>query len=121
MNEAPQQDQNHNSSNDQQQVPIIQDNESNAEDFSEPLSSPAEPTTIITEPIVTQEPQPEPQPITPQLPAPPAETPSTSNNALIMQIKILSEYAKDMKRSMYAVSKAAGVHHEYVRKAVRFC
>jgi hypothetical protein len=35
-----------------------------------------------------------------------------------MQIKILSEYAKDIKRSMYAVSKAPGVHHEYVRKAV---
>lgn len=97
MNEAPQQDQNHNSSNDQQQDPIIQDNERDAEDFSEPLSSPAEPTTIITEPIVTQEPQPEPQPITPQLPAPPAETPSTSNNALIMQIKILSGVREEHK------------------------
>jgi hypothetical protein len=81
------------------------------QDFSEPLD-PAD--------AVVGEPEPEPEP-EPQLPASPAETPSTSNNALIMQIKILSEYAKDIKRSMYAVSKAAGVHHEYVRKAVRFC
>jgi hypothetical protein len=35
-----------------------------------------------------------------------------------MQIKILSEYAKDIKRSMNAVASAAGVHHEYVRRAV---
>jgi hypothetical protein len=35
-----------------------------------------------------------------------------------MQIKILSEYAKDIRRSMYAVLRAAGVHHEYVKKAV---
>jgi hypothetical protein len=35
-----------------------------------------------------------------------------------MQIKILSEYAKDIKRTMNAVAQAAGVHHEYVRRAV---
>jgi cytoskeletal protein RodZ len=104
----------------QQQQPIIQDNESDAvaeqeQDFSEPLSP--EEAIITDEPIVTEdeattEPEPEPAPM-PQLPARPAETPSTSNNALIMQIKILSKYAKDIRRSMYAVSRAAGVHLAY--------
>jgi hypothetical protein len=42
VSEASQQDQSNNSSNDQQRDPIIQDNESDAEDFSEPLSSPAD-------------------------------------------------------------------------------
>jgi hypothetical protein len=83
------------------------------QDFSEPLSP--EEAVMTQEPVTPVEPEPAPTP-TPELQ--PAETPSTSNNALIMQIKILSEYAKDIKRSMYAVSKAVGVHHEYVRKAV---
>jgi hypothetical protein len=82
------------------------------QDFSEPLSP--EEAVMTQEPVTPAEPEPAPTPT----PEPPAETPSTSNNALIMQIKILSEYAKDTKRSMYAVSRAAGVHHEYVKKAV---
>jgi hypothetical protein len=49
----------------------------------------------------------------PALPAAPAETPSTSNNARIIQIQILSEYANDIKRSMYAISKATGFHGAY--------
>jgi hypothetical protein len=86
------------------------------QDFSEPLD-PADAVVGAAEP--EPEPEPEPQPQQPQLPeASPAETPSTSNNALIMQIKILSEYAKDIKRSMNAVATAAGVHSEYVRRAV---
>ncbi len=87
--------------------PIIQEDASDAqqEDFSEPLD-PAE--AIIGEPVIP-EPEPaeaapsstteQPAPV-PQLPSPPAETPSTSNNALIMQIKILSKYPEDIKRSM---------------------
>jgi hypothetical protein len=95
------------------------------QDFSEPLDPQDE--VVAEEPPQPQEEE-EPEPVEeepqlqqqPQLPAPalPAETPSTSNNALIMQIKILSEYAKDTKRSMNAVAAAAGVHHEYVRRAV---
>jgi hypothetical protein len=104
------QENNNNDPQQQEQPPIIQDNESDAQDFSEPLS-PAE--AIIGEPV-TAEPEPEAPSssspsiiiIPPQLPAPtPAETPSTSNNALIMQI-ILSEYSKDINRSMYAVVNA---------------
>jgi hypothetical protein len=86
------------------------DNDVPQEDLSEPLDP--RDTTIASEP----EPEPEPQPQLP--PTSPAETPSASTNALIMQIKILSEYAKDIKRSMNAVASAAGVHHEYVRRAV---
>jgi hypothetical protein len=71
-------------------------NESNAQqDFSEPLD--------LAEAVVGE---PEPEPPTTEAPA---ETPSTSNNALIMQIKILSEYAKDIRRSMYAVAQTADV------------
>jgi hypothetical protein len=95
------------------------------EDDSEPLAP--EDAVVEGEPEAEAEPQ-EPEPEEGQqdtgetspstLPALPAETPSTSNNALIMQIKILSEYAKDIKRTMNAVAEAAGVHHEYVRRAV---
>jgi hypothetical protein len=42
----------------------------------------------------------------------------SSNNARIIQIQILSEYAKDINRSMYAVANVGGFHHEYVRRAV---
>jgi hypothetical protein len=93
------------------------------QDFSEPLD-PCD-ATIAEEPPQEEEEEPEPaeeepEPPQPQLPAPalPAETPSSANNALIMQIKILQEYAKDIKRSMNSVAAAAGVHHEYVRRAV---
>jgi hypothetical protein len=69
------------------EVPPPEDDQNNNEpgdaqqDFSEPLD-PAD--AVVGEP--EEEPEPEPQ-----LPASPAETPSTSNNALIMQIKILSK------------------------------
>jgi hypothetical protein len=76
--------------------------------------SPEEPVVVEAEGEGEAEPEPEqPQPT----PAP-VETPSTSNNALIMQIKILQEYAKDIKRTMNSVATATGVHHEYVRRAV---
>jgi hypothetical protein len=45
---------NNNNNEEQQQPPIIQDNESDAKDFSEPLS-PAE--AIIGEPVITAEPE----------------------------------------------------------------
>jgi hypothetical protein len=87
------------------------------EDDSEPLD-PSDAEAVTAEPEPQPE-EPEPEQQLPQLPAAsPAETPSTSNNALIMQIKILQEYAKDIKRTMNAVATAAGVHHEYVRRAV---
>jgi hypothetical protein len=68
------------------EVPPPEDDQNNnpgdvQQDFSEPLD-PAD--AVVGEP--EEEPEPEPQ-----LPASPAETPSTSNNALIMQIKILSK------------------------------
>ena len=90
-----------------------QNNDNNPSDVQEDFSEPLDPRDAIVAAAAAAEPEPEPQ-----LPTSPAETPSTSNNALIMQIKILSEYAKDIKRSMNAVATAAGVHHEYVRRAV---
>ena len=111
MSEAPIEDDDNQNNND----------DAPQQDFSEPLD-PNDAAAIVEEEQEPPEPEPEPdeEPQQPQLPVPasPAETPSTSNNALIMQIKILSEYAKDIKRSMNAVATAAGVHHEYVRRAV---
>jgi hypothetical protein len=50
--------------------------------------------------------------------SPPTETPSSSNSARILQIPILSEYAKDINRSMYAVAAAGKFHREHVRRAL---
>jgi hypothetical protein len=100
-----------------EEIPPQPPDDDTQQDFSEPLD-PADAVVGGAEPPEQEEeeePEPEPKP---QRQALPAETPSTSNNALIMQIKILSEYAKDIKRSMNAVAQAAGVHHEYVRRAV---
>jgi hypothetical protein len=104
---------NNNNNNDnnerpQQECTIIQDNESDAQrDLSEALS----PEVIIGEPV---EPQP---PSSPALPAAAlSEAPSTSNNALIIGVKIFSEYPKDINRSMYAVASVGGFHREHVRR-----
>jgi hypothetical protein len=35
-----------------------------------------------------------------------------------MQIKILSEYSKDIGRGYCEASRVLGIHHQYVRKAV---
>jgi hypothetical protein len=68
------------------------------ENDSEPLAPEDAVEGCQPEPEAPQEPGPEPElepptttttTTTPQLPAAPAETPSTSNNALITQIKIL--------------------------------
>jgi len=99
-----------------EEIPPQPPDDDTQQDFSEPLD-PADAVVGGAEPPEQEEEEPEPEP-KPQRQALPAETPSTSNNALIMQIKILSEYAKDIKRSMNAVAQAAGVHHEYVRRAV---
>jgi hypothetical protein len=50
--------------------------------------------------------------------SPPTETPSSSNSARILQIQILSEYAKDINRSMYAVAAAGKFHREHVGRAL---
>jgi hypothetical protein len=50
--------------------------------------------------------------------SPPTETPSSSNSARILQIQILSEYAKDINRSMYAMAAAGKFHREHVRRAL---
>jgi hypothetical protein len=90
--------------------------EEQQQDQSQTTLNQEEPVVVVEE----EEAQQEPEPTTPAQPTPaPIETPSTSNNALIMQIKILQEYAKDIKRSMNAVATTVGVHHEYVRRAVR--
>jgi hypothetical protein len=68
------------------------------QDFSEPLD-PADAVVGGAEPPEQEEEEPEPEP-KPQRQALPAETPSTSNNALIMQIKILSEYAKGISSAV---------------------
>jgi hypothetical protein len=101
----PENNNNNNGNNEcpQQECTIIQDNESDAQqDPSEALS----PEVIIGEPV-----EPQPQPSSPALSAAaPAEAPSTSDNALIIRVKILSDYAKDINRSMYAVASAGGFH-----------
>lgn len=109
----PENNNNNNDNNEclQQECTIIQDNESDAQqDVSEALS----PEVIIGEPVEPQPPRSSPAPPA----AAPAEAPSTSNNALIIRVKILSEYAKDINRSMYAVASAGGFHREHVRRAI---
>ncbi len=95
----------------QQECTIIQHNESDAQrDLSEALS----PEVIVGEPV-----EPQPPSSSPSLPAAAqSEAPSTSNNALIIGVKILSEYAKNINRSMYAVASGRGFHREHVRRAI---
>jgi hypothetical protein len=111
----PENNNNNNDNNErpQQECTIIQDNQSDAQqDLSEALSA----EVIIGEPVEPQPPL--SSPALPAAAAAPAEAPSTSNNALIIRVKILSEYAKDIHRSIYAAASAGGFHREHVRRAI---
>jgi hypothetical protein len=88
--------------NDEQQL-LLKDDES--DELNDSLL-PQDVTTTTDEPALVQLPA----------AATAVETPSTSNKALILQIKILSEYAKDIHRSTYAVANAGGFHREHVRR-----